>query len=62
MNKVVIAGLVVGVLVAGIIFSPLMSGKFQSQAQAQQAPTTGKMKKVLLIASEKVFTKTKVQN
>jgi nitrite reductase (NO-forming) len=54
MNKVVIAGLVVGVLVAGIIFSPLMSGKFPSQAQAQQAPTTGKMKKVLLIASEKV--------
>jgi nitrite reductase (NO-forming) len=54
MNKVVIAGLVVGVLVAGVIFSPLMSGKFQSQAQAQQAPATGKMKKVLLIASEKV--------
>ena len=54
MNKVVIAGLVVGVLVAGIIFSPLMSGKFPSQAQAQQAPTTGKMKKVLFIASEKV--------
>ena len=55
MNKVVIAGLVVGVLVAGIIFSPLMSGKFPSQAQAQQAPTTGKMKKVLFIASEKVY-------
>src|ERR1044072_1469830 len=55
MNKVIIAGLVVGVLVAGIIFSPLMSGKFPSQAQAQQAPTTGKMKKVLLIASEKVI-------
>src|ERR1051325_11710544 len=55
MNKVIIAGLVVGVLVAGIIFSPLMSGKFPSQAQAQQAPTTGKMKKVLLIASEKVL-------
>ncbi|MGA8913141.1 MAG: multicopper oxidase domain-containing protein, partial [Nitrososphaeraceae archaeon] len=54
MNKVVIAGLVVGVLVAGIIFSPLMSGKFPSQAQAQQTPTTGKMKKVLFIASEKV--------
>jgi nitrite reductase (NO-forming) len=54
MNKVVIVGLVVGVLVAGIIFSPLMSGKFPSQAQAQQAPTTGKTKKVLFIASEKV--------
>jgi nitrite reductase (NO-forming) len=54
MNKVIIVGLVVGVLVAGVIFSPLMSGKFASQAQAQQAPSTGKTKKVLFIASEKV--------
>src|SRR5438067_8959936 len=53
MKTAVIAGLVVGVLVAGIIFSPLMSGMFPSKAQAQ-APTAGKTKKVLLIASEKV--------
>jgi nitrite reductase (NO-forming) len=52
MKTAVIAGLVVGVLVAGIIFSPLMSGKFPIKAQAQA--TTGKTKKVLLIASEKV--------
>jgi nitrite reductase (NO-forming) len=53
MKTAVIAGLVAGVLVAGIIFSPLMSGIFPSTAQAQ-ATTTGKTKKVLLIASEKV--------
>jgi nitrite reductase (NO-forming) len=52
MKTAVIAGLVAGVLVAGIIFSPLMSGTFPSKAQAQA--TTGKTKKVLLIASEKV--------
>src|SRR6187431_1456767 len=52
MNKVIIAGIVAGVLIAGLIFSPVMSGKSPSQAYAQ-APT-GKTKKVLLIASEKV--------
>jgi nitrite reductase (NO-forming) len=52
MKTAVIAGLVVGVLVAGIIFIPLMSGTFPSKAQAQA--TAGKTKKVLFIASEKV--------
>ena len=52
MKTAVIAGLVVGVLVAGIIFSPLMSGTFLSKAQAQAS--AGKTKKALLIASEKV--------
>lgn len=52
MNKVVIAGIVVGVLIAGLIFSPVMTGKSPFQAQAQ-APT-GKTKKVLLVANEKV--------
>src|ERR687888_1581649 len=51
MNKVVIVGLVVGVLLAGLIFSPVMTGKFAQQAHAQAS--TGKTKKVLLIASEK---------
>jgi nitrite reductase (NO-forming) len=52
MKTAVIAGLIVGVLVAGIIFSPLMSGTFLSKAQAQAS--AGKTKKALLIASEKV--------
>jgi nitrite reductase (NO-forming) len=51
MNKVVIVGLVVGVLLAGLIFSPVMTGKFAQQAHAQAS--TGKTKKVLLVASEK---------
>src|ERR687888_2741287 len=52
MNKVVIVGLVIGVLLAGLIFSPVMTGKFAQQAHAQ-ASTTGKTKKILLVASEK---------
>jgi nitrite reductase (NO-forming) len=52
MNKVIIAGIVAGVLIAGLLFSPVMLGKSQFQAHAQ-APT-GKTKKVLLVASEKV--------
>ena len=52
MNKVVIVGVVIGVLLAGLIFSPVLSGKFPQQAQAQ-SPSTGKTKKILLVASEK---------
>jgi nitrite reductase (NO-forming) len=52
MSKVVIVGVVIGVLLAGLIFSPVLTGKFPQQAHAQ-APTTGKTKKVLLVASEK---------
>src|SRR2546421_8437782 len=51
MNKEVLAGIVAGILVAGLIFSPIFVG--QSHVQAQAA-TAGKTKKVLLIASEKV--------
>jgi nitrite reductase (NO-forming) len=51
MNKVVIVGVVIGVLLAGLIFSPVLTGKFAQQAQAQAS--TGKTKKVLLVASEK---------
>jgi len=50
MNKVVIAGLVAGVLIAGFIFSPLIKGPSPIQAQAQAS--TGKTKHVTLIASE----------
>jgi nitrite reductase (NO-forming) len=53
MNKVIIVGLVVGVLVAGLIFSPIMTGKFPQQVQAQAQASTGKTKNILLIASEK---------
>ena len=53
MNKVIIVGIVAGVLIAGLIFSPVMSGKSRFQAHAQAGPT-GKTKKVLLVASEKV--------
>jgi nitrite reductase (NO-forming) len=51
MNKVVIVGVVIGVLLAGLIFSPVLTGKFSQQAHAQAS--TAKTKKVLLIASEK---------
>jgi nitrite reductase (NO-forming) len=50
MSKVVIVGLVIGVLLAGLIFSPVLSGK---QAIAQTPASTGKTKKILLVASEK---------
>jgi nitrite reductase (NO-forming) len=52
MNKEVLAGIVAGVLVAGLIFSPIFLG--QSHVAQAQAATAGKTKKVLLIASEKV--------
>jgi nitrite reductase (NO-forming) len=52
MKIVISAGLVIGVLLAGLIFGPIMAGKFPQQAQAQ-ASTSGKMKKILLVASEK---------
>jgi nitrite reductase (NO-forming) len=52
MNKEVLAGIVAGVLVAGLIFSPILLG--QSHVAKAQAATAGKTKKVLLIASEKV--------
>jgi nitrite reductase (NO-forming) len=54
MNKVIVAGIVAGVLIAGLLFSPVMSGKSPFKAYAQAAPPTGKTKKVLLVASEKV--------
>jgi nitrite reductase (NO-forming) len=53
MNKVVTVGVVMGVLLAGLIFSPILLGKNPQQAQAQAQPSTGKTKKVLLVASEK---------
>jgi nitrite reductase (NO-forming) len=52
MNKEVLAGIVAGVLVAGLIFTPLLVG--QSHVAQAQAATAGKTKKVLLIANEKV--------
>ncbi|MRN40440.1 MAG: hypothetical protein FIO02_05290, partial [Nitrosopumilales archaeon] len=52
MNKEVLAGIVAGVLVAGLIFSPIFLG--QSHVAQAQAATAGKTKKILLIASEKV--------
>jgi nitrite reductase (NO-forming) len=44
---------VMGVLLAGLIFSPILLGKYPQQAQAQTPASTGKTKKVLLVASEK---------
>jgi nitrite reductase (NO-forming) len=52
MSKEVLAGIVASVLVAGLIFAPLLVG--QSHVAQAQAATAGKTKKVLLIASEKV--------
>jgi nitrite reductase (NO-forming) len=52
MNKEVLAGIVAGVLVAGLIFSPIFVG--QSHVVQAQAATAGKLKKVLLVANEKV--------
>jgi nitrite reductase (NO-forming) len=51
MNIVISAGLVIGILLAGLIFSPVMTGKLPHQAHAQAS--TGKTKKILLVASEK---------
>jgi nitrite reductase (NO-forming) len=52
MNKVIIAGIVAGVLIAGLLFSPVVTGKSPFKAYAQTL--TGKTKKVLLIANETV--------
>jgi len=52
MNNEVLAGIVAGILVAGLIFSPIFVG--QSHIVKAQAATTGKLKKVLLVANEKV--------
>lgn len=49
MNKAIVAGLAAGVLVVGLIFSPLFTGFPLSTAQAQG---TGKTKHVTLIADE----------
>lgn len=53
MNKAIVAGLAAGVLMVGLIFSPLFSGNLLSSATAQQM-MSGKTKYVTLIASEKV--------
>ena len=50
MNKPVIAGIAAGILLAGIILGPL-PGIFSAEAQEDTA-TTGKTKKVTLIANE----------
>src|SRR6185436_6665214 len=49
MNKAIVAGLAAGVLVVGLIFSPLFTGSPLSPAQAQ---STGNTKKITLIADE----------
>jgi nitrite reductase (NO-forming) len=49
MNKSVLIGIAAGILLAGLILSPL-SGLFS--AEAQDTPNTGKTKKVTMIASE----------
>jgi nitrite reductase (NO-forming) len=53
MNKVVMVGVVMGVLLAGLIFSPILLGKYPQQAKAQAQASAGKTKKILLVASEK---------
>jgi nitrite reductase (NO-forming) len=50
MNKAIVAGLAAGVLVVGLIFSPLFTGFPLSSAQAQ---STGHTKHFTLVASEK---------
>jgi len=52
MNKAIIAGLAAGVLVVGLIFSPLVNG-LQFDAQVASAADTGQTKQVTLVASEK---------
>jgi nitrite reductase (NO-forming) len=54
MNKLFLSTLVAGVLIAGLLFGPILSGKSAFQAQAQ-VPPTGKTKKVTFIAEEKVL-------
>ena len=49
MNKPVITGIAAGILLAGLILSPL-PGIFS--AEAQDTPPTGKTKKVTMIADE----------
>jgi len=52
MNKPVIAGIAAGVLLAGILLSGIGGISYSDQAQAQ---STGKTKKVLLVANEMVL-------
>ena len=52
MNKAIIAGLAAGVLVVGLVFSPLFNGSPLSAASAQNG--TGVTRHVTLIASEEV--------
>ncbi len=49
MNKPVIIGIAAGILLAGLILSPLPS---LFSAEAQDTPAAGKTKKVTMIASE----------
>src|SRR5919202_2857907 len=54
MNKVVITGIIAGVLIAGFIFAPFNSGGIPGAVAQVPAQPTGVTKKVLLIADEKV--------
>jgi nitrite reductase (NO-forming) len=54
MNKNVFAGVVAGVLVAGLLLGPTFSGLTPANAQAQQQQPTGKIKPVTLVAREVV--------
>jgi hypothetical protein len=47
MNKVVLAGIVAGVLIAGLIFNPVFTG----QSHVAQAGTAGNTKKVVQVAA-----------
>jgi nitrite reductase (NO-forming) len=51
MNTAIVAGIAAGILVVGLVLSPLFAGNPLSAVQAQQM--TGAHKKVTLIASEK---------
>jgi nitrite reductase (NO-forming) len=53
MNKVVITGIIAGVLIAGFIFAPFNSGGIPGAAAQVSPQPTGVTKKVLLVASEK---------
>ena len=52
MNKAIVAGLAAGVLVVGLIFSPLFAG-LTSPLSIAQAESTGQTKQFTLVASEK---------
>ncbi|MEW5839392.1 MAG: nitrite reductase, partial [Thermoproteota archaeon] len=50
MNKAIIAGLAAGVLIVGLVFSPLFNGNPLSAVDAQRS--TGTTRQVTLIANE----------